>query len=127
MKKITQYVFAAALLVMAQFALAAEWYEGGTLVKANALEWQQASHANKLASAGDMIATFYNQKKLVPELQAKVKTMDDMKVLATALVTEMDAAFEPESDPATNRQLYANQQVGSTAVMLMAMNGWLKL
>jgi hypothetical protein len=38
-------------------ALAAEWYEGGTLQKATIVEWQKATPENQLATAADFIAS----------------------------------------------------------------------
>lgn len=47
--------FALALAAVTFFATPsfAEWYEGGTLHRANAEQWQSASSANRLATSGD--------------------------------------------------------------------------
>lgn len=105
---------------------AAEWYEGGTLHQATALEWQQASDANKLATAADIAASAYTKKLLKPDLQNAVTGVDSLLPLAYNLVKGLDAAFEPDPDPETNRVMFANQKVSDFMVMLMASQGWLK-
>lgn len=109
-----------------QLAAAAEWYEGGTLHSATALEWQQASEANKLATAADLAATVYKNKLFKPEIQNAVTGVDSFLPLANGLVKGLDAAFEPDPDPETNRTMFASQKVNETSVMLMMTMGWLK-
>lgn len=103
-----------------------EWYEGGTLHQANALEWQKASHANKLATIGDMVAGLYNKKAFKSEIENKAKTMDGVKALALEVVEQMDIALEPVTDADENKRLFEHQEVASYAVMVMALMGWLK-
>ncbi|AQW73427.1 hypothetical protein E4T96_14325 [Shigella flexneri] len=114
------------LFVFASHGYASEWYEGGTLHKANALEWQKASYKNKLATSADFIAVLYNQGRLTPELSTQVKNMDDLKLLAEELTKQLDMAFEPFADKKKNRKVYQNQSVSNTAVSLMLMMGWIK-
>lgn len=124
LKRITLF-FAA--LFLSQAVLAAEWYEGGTLHKANALEWQQATEANKLATVSDFVAGIYNRNGFKPEIQAAIKSggMPAIKVLSEKLVQELNVAFAPESDPEQNRQLFTNQKVADSAVMIMVISGFI--
>lgn len=107
-------------------AQAAEWYEGGTLHSANALEWQQASKANRLATAADIAAVAYKNKLFKPEIQNAVTGVNSFLPLANGLVEGLDAAFEPDPDPETNRMMFTNQKVNETSVILMMTMGWLK-
>ncbi len=100
-----------------------KWYEGGTLTNATALEWQQASAANKLATCSDFIAGLWQKEMLAPRVQTSILTVDDMKPFAFKLTIELNAAFEPEADPDLNRRAYANQTVAGTAAILMKMTG----
>ena len=49
---------------------AAEWYEGGTLHKATAAEWQAATASNKLATAADFLAAIKAARSM-SELKTK--------------------------------------------------------
>lgn len=115
------------VFLWAQLAVAAEWYEGGALHKANALEWQQATEANKLATVSDFVAGIYNRNGFKPEIQAAIKSggMPAIKVLSEKLVQELNTAFAPESDPEQNRQLFTNQKVADSAVMIMVISGFI--
>lgn len=114
-----------ALLFLVALSAHAEWYECGTLHRGNGLEWQQASYENKLATAGDFIATFYQRGNLSPDLADGIRDMDDMHAVADALVAELDAAFEPDPDPDENRRMFANQEVSAVATMVMLLAGWI--
>jgi len=127
--KYMQQMAALLMLVMtifSQSASAKEWYEGGTLHQASALEWQKSTYANKLATAGDLVAAVHKAGKLVPALSSQIKSVDDIKPMAAAIVKELDDAFAPDPDAQKNKAMFANQKVTDTAVMLMAMTGWLK-
>lgn len=100
------------------------WYQGGTLHQASALEWQVASDADKLATAGGLIAIVLESGRLVPMLSERISGLDDVKVLSEKLVVQLNEAFEPDPDPAQNQRMFANQKVASTAVMLMTIMGW---
>ena len=103
-----------------------KWYEGGTLHNVSAIEWQQASYENKLATCADFISSMWIEKLLKPSLQNQIKTMDDMQVLAQELVTQMDAAMKESTDSEENRVLYTNQKVSDIASLLMISMGWVK-
>lgn len=105
---------------------AKEWYEGGTLHEANGLEWQQATYANKLATAGDLVAASFKAGKLVPELANSITGVDDIKLMAAAIVTELDIVFAPDDDPEMNIKIFKNQKVNVTTAMLMVATGWIK-
>ncbi len=58
-----------AILLNAQFCLAAEWYEGGTLHKATLIEWRAATNSNRLATAADIAYTLLSRKVVVTSPQ----------------------------------------------------------
>ncbi|MEZ2744294.1 zinc ribbon domain-containing protein [Halopseudomonas bauzanensis] len=103
------------------------WYEGGTLAKGSGLDWQQATTANKLATCADLLAVVWQNKKLSPEIMKTLRDVDDFKPWAVLLTAELDSAFEADPDPEQNKKMFSNQDVASTAVMVMAMSGWLAL
>lgn len=117
------------VVVLSLFSLSvhAEWYEGGSLHNANAIEWQQADDDNKLATAGDLIAAAYQKGMLKSSLTNQISGVDDIRPLAEELMNQLDAAFEPESDPEQNQKMYANQKVNESAAMLLMMMGWVEL
>ena len=103
-----------------------KWYEGGTLHNAGALEWQQASYENKLATCADFVSAMWQKKSLKPSIQNQIKSMDDIRVLAQELVTQMDAVMKEKSNPEENKQIYTNQKVSGIAALLMLSMGWVK-
>lgn len=102
-----------------------KWYVGGTLHDATALEWQDATFENKLATCGDIIAVFRRDKKFKPDIQAEVESLDGVKALSEELVVELDAAFRKRPDPESNAKFYENQTVASWATIIVAVKGWL--
>ncbi|MFM5086258.1 hypothetical protein [Aeromonas media] len=102
------------------------WYEGGTLHQANALQWQKASDADKLATCSDLVAAIYKNKSFKPELQQAIKSVDDFRPLAEELVKALNGAFKEDPDTKNNAKIFTNQKVPDTAVMLMMLMGWLK-
>lgn len=107
--------------------LESKWYEGGTLHGGSGLDWQQATHANKLATSADLLASLWQKDKLSPEVRRPLRNIDDFKPLAEQLVAELDDAFAPEPDQHANRQMFANQGVADSAIMVMALKGWIAL
>src|SRR5262245_33789618 len=81
-----------------------KWYEGGTLHKKGALDWQVADYNDKLATCDDIVATAWQQKKLKPKIQEAISSVDDMKPFAQELVTCLDAATKQDPDPTQNRK-----------------------
>lgn len=136
-KKLTNLLMICSLFLVASLELpagyspiavaqAAEWYEGGTLHKANALQWQKASDADKLATCSDLVAAMYTSKSFKPELQRTIKEIDDLKPLAEELVKALDKAFQKDPDVKNNAKIFTNQKVADTAAMLMLLMGWFK-
>ncbi len=103
-----------------------KWYEGGTLHKKGALEWQMANAANKLATCSDFVAAMWKQKNFVPRIQNSINSPDDMKPYAQELVDFLDAATKRHEDPDQNSRIYANQTVSSMATIGMVSMGWLE-
>ena len=103
-----------------------KWYEGGTLHKATALEWQNASYDNKMATCADFFSALYAGKNFKQTIQSSIKSTDDMVPYVEKLVADMDIALSKESDTKKNKVMYSNQRVSESAAMLMVMNGWTK-
>ena|SRR6056297_2240789 len=123
------FVIAAAFLLALLIACSSEdsgssWYEGGTLNDASALQWQDASYSNKLATCADFVATMDSDGQFVASVDNDINTVEDIRPYAEELVTAIDEAFAEEDDPERNRQMYANQSVAETAVILMQLMGW---
>ncbi len=102
------------------------WYSGGTLHRGNAIDWQNASYENKLATVADFVATFYRDRSFVPAIQARVSGFEELRPIAEEFVKELDAVFQPEPDPAENVQLFQNQKISETVALIGVMNNWLK-
>jgi hypothetical protein len=101
------------------------WYSGGTLHNATALEWQNASAANKLATCADLVVAMKEKGFLKPEIAERWREIDDYKVPAAALVVAIDKATVGVADPEKNRRMLANQTVSGLAATLVAMMGWI--
>lgn len=119
-------LFVILFIMLASVCFAQEWYVGGTLHNASGLEWQEATYENKLATCGDFVSKMWQDKSFKLEIQQRLKTMDDVKVLSVELVRVIDGTFEKDPDPEVNKKAFANQKVSSAAVMLMMMMGWLE-
>ena len=104
------------------------WYQGGTLHNKVALDWQTATKKNKLATCMDFISKMYKLKALKPSISKKLSVSITKKgrPYANQLVNFLDNAFKKEPDLKTNKKLFSNQKVSSTAIMGMIMMGWLK-
>lgn len=103
-----------------------KWYENGGLHDKGALDWQQAPYSQKLASAADIYAHFYQNDLLSPAISSTISDVDDLKPYAENLVASLDETFEPKSTPEENKQFFANQTVSETSVILLTMQGHLK-
>ncbi|MFQ0827146.1 hypothetical protein AAH211_01375 [Serratia fonticola] len=114
------------LVLLSSPAYAKNWYQGGTLHEVSAIEWQDAKQDNKLATSADFIAGIYSKGFLVPEISEKIKSVDDFKPYAIELTNQLNAAFERDPDPVQNKQIFTNQSVKSTAMMLMIMMKWVE-
>ncbi len=90
-----------------------QWYEGGTLHKADIATWKSASSVNKLATAADWTL-------ISPAVKEKVQSsgnMDTNKPFAQELVTCIDTA--------TN-DVEISGGVTDIAASCMVLMGWLK-
>jgi hypothetical protein len=101
-----------------------KWYEGGTLHKKSALEWQSASSDDKLATCGDFVTALWKKGGLKPSITSKISAVDDVRPFALELVACLDAAFKPDSNAKKNHKLFANQTVSETAVACMIVMEW---
>lgn len=125
MKKI--FIIISFMLLISTNIYAQEWYEGGTLHRSNALEWQSATYKNKLATCADIVTVAWQNNNLKSEIQSKISSMDSVKVLSIELVKAIDIVFEKNPNPEKNKQLFTNQKVSSFAAMLMVSMGWIDL
>ena len=124
-----RYNLLALLLLVGLAAMptqAAEWYEGGTLHEASALEWQQGTQENKLATAGYLLGVVASEEMLAPKITGSITELNSFLPLATKLAAQLDVLFEVLEDEEENNATYADQKVVSTAGLLMMLNGWLK-
>lgn len=71
-----------------------KWYEGGTLHKKTVAQWSKASERDKLATAADFVCHAWNEKLLKDFIAKDIKTVDDLKPLATRLVSEIDLFYQ---------------------------------
>jgi hypothetical protein len=60
------------------------WYEGGTLHKATCREWLDSTPANRLATAGDFVATL-SKPKTMDEARAAAEELQECITLAAPL------------------------------------------
>lgn len=103
-----------------------DWWQGGTLHGATALEWQNASYSNKLATCGDIMCMMWQEGNLSPRLSNNIDGMADLQFWADSLVICLDTAMERLPDEEQNRILYANQTVPDMASYILLMSDWLK-
>jgi len=103
-----------------------KWYVGGTLHEKSALEWQEADHADKLATCADFVAKLWKMRGFKARIQDSITSMDDLKPYAEKLVTFLDAATEKHPDEARNRKMYVNQTVAAMATAGLITLGWAK-
>lgn len=103
-----------------------KWYEGGTLHKKSALEWQIASDSDKLATCSHFILYMWKNDGLKSSIIENFSTLDAIRPYAQELVDFLDAAFELEPDPEQNHRLFVNQTVAGSASIGMIMMEWTK-
>ena len=102
------------------------WYQGSTLSKATALEWQEATYENKLATCADIIAKLWKDDALNSSIQNQIASVDDMKPFAEQLVVDLDEVMRKIPDQKKNEVVYANQTVTEMAVATLILNKWTK-
>ncbi len=105
---------------------AKKWYEGGTLHKKSALDWQEASDEDKLATCADFVTKIWNDKGFTQKVQASMSSTEDRKPYSKKLVVFLDAATKKFPDATKNKQIYTNQKVAAMAIIGMNDLGWLK-
>jgi hypothetical protein len=71
-----------------------KWYEGGTLHKKTVAEWSKAPERDKLATAADFVCHAWNEKLLKDFIAKDIKTVDDLKPIATRLASEIDLFYQ---------------------------------
>lgn len=101
-----------------------KWYEGGTLHRKSALDWQKATGANKLATCADLVAALHKNGSLKTSMSNRIKSIDDLLPYAIELRSFLDAAFERDPDDQINRRMYANQTVSSATAIAVVMLKW---
>jgi uncharacterized protein YgiM (DUF1202 family) len=101
------------------------WYQGGTLHNANALEWQRASHANKLATCADFITKKWKGKDLLPQMTWEIRSVDDIRPFAEELVVFIDDAVAPANGSGAERKRLAGTKVADLASSGMFLMGWI--
>lgn len=99
-------------------APARHWYDGGTLHHATGTEWKAASYEDKLATAGDLLAKLWLEKRLKPHIAEQVRSVDDLKPLAAQVVVGLDKAFSVPPKVA------AQHRVPDSTTVLLALMGW---
>lgn len=104
-----------------------KWYENGGLHDKSALDWQIAPYKQKLATAADIYAHFYQKKQLTPAIAARIESVDDLRPYAENLVSALNEAFEKKATKEENQKMYANQTVSETSILLLTMQGHIKL
>jgi hypothetical protein len=88
-------------LTLSAAAFAAAWYEGGTLQKATVADWQTGAAENKLATAGDFIASITAVADIAdikdPKAAAGIKKRSEE--LVTCVDTMAETADMPSDTP----------------------------
>lgn len=104
-----------------------EWYsyDGGNLMGKGALDWQKAPYQQKLATSANIIAHFWQNKKLTPMVMNELNNMDDLKPFAHTLVESLDEVFEIKESTEENEKMFTNQTVNESAIILMTLSKWI--
>lgn len=103
-----------------------KWYENGTLHKGTAIDWQNATYRNKLATCADFIANWQIKKSFNSKIAKRLTTLKDIKILARTLVLWIDQAYKPIKDKEQNDKIFANQPIIDAAVMAGISLKWFK-
>lgn len=101
------------------------WHEGGNLDTKGALDWQNASEKNKLASCAELISRMFERGLTTEKFGSFMNNEKNWKLKSVELKNELDVAFEKEADADLNDRLFANQKVLDTAVILAMAKGWI--
>lgn len=112
-------------LPAAQEAPSGEWNKGGTLHNKSALDWQVASREDKIATCGEFVTTMWKNGSLADTAASQMTELNDAWPFVQEIVSELDSAFEPRSDPAENQRTFAGQPVSEAVMSVMFRKGWL--
>jgi len=93
------------------------WYEGGTLHHATVRDWRNATHENKLATAGDWIAGL-SLEGYLNTLRVWFVGTDELKPFAEELVAAMDGFLARAED------IFDFDDVATVAAVVMVEMGW---
>jgi len=107
-------------------SFAAEFYEGGTLSDKNALIWQDATLANKIATSSDFVATMFQKNILISSMASTIKSVNDLAPYAIQLAICIDESTKKEANEEQNRKIYTNQKISSMAVLCASLMGWVQ-
>jgi len=105
---------------------AGEWYEGGTLTDQNAIAWQDASLANKIASSADFVAVMFQGSYLKPSISSNIKSVTDLAPYAIQVAICIDGSTKKLADPEENRKIFTNQELSGMAAICTTLMGWMK-
>lgn len=104
-----------------------KWYDGGAqILEKNGLAWQQSSLKEKVSGCAEIIARIVDKEMISEDIRYRINDEASWKKYSEECVSELDIAFKAEADPKANENLYANQKVLDTAVILLTMKGWIK-
>lgn len=89
----------------------------------NAIDWQKAAYNDRLSFCKDIVERAWRKSLFTAAIQDDLNTVNS---LPEELLTELNIAFKAGDTVGINEQIYANQIIGDTAILLMTMKGWLK-
>lgn len=89
----------------------------------NAIDWQKASYNERLSFCKDIVERAWRKSLLKEDIQDDINLVNSLPEI---LLTELNIAFKVDDTAEVNEQIYANQIIGDTAILLMTMKGWLK-
>ena len=104
--------------------VAPRWFEGGTLHNGTALDWQNASQRNRLATVADFVAVLWQEGQLKPSISVHISSVDDMRPLVDQMVEYLNAAFMPDSDPVVNAKTFQHVSIKKAAAIGAFQLGW---
>ncbi len=103
-----------------------QWYVGGTLYKAQVVDWWKASRENKLATCADIVVGLWKSGKLNDELVATLHSIDDTRPLAVELVAFIDTGTDRNKLSRAARKSIEHSGISEVAAAGVVMMGWLK-
>ena len=110
------------MVIFSGTAVAAEWYEGGSLHGATIDEWRKAAPENKLATCGDFIAALYQSQ----HLNLPITSVDSIKPYAQELADFIDSATEEDENDETFNEHINSQTVENFVINGALIMGWIE-